>query len=188
MEGYVLAECDAPIVLAMDEADRLLQTPFQSDFFALLRSWFNRAADHVVWRKFSIVMAISTEPYLLIADPNRSPVKEGDFPHLMELLNGHPYLTRQALYAMAIEQLTWAELVRIADTDHGPFGGHLRHHYRLLCSKPGLKKALKQAICHDHCTDKMAFFRLQQAGLVKGNSDVCRCRCDLYRLYFEDKL
>jgi len=27
-----------------------------------------------------------------------------------------------------------------------------------------------------------------QAGLVKASGDVIKCRCDLYRMYFEDKL
>ena len=34
----------------------------------------------------------------------------------------------------------------------------------------------------------MAFFRLLRAGLVKGSGDVCAFRCELYRMYFEDKL
>ena len=33
MEDYVLPEIDAPIVLALDEVDRLLQLPFHTDFF-----------------------------------------------------------------------------------------------------------------------------------------------------------
>jgi len=29
---------------------------------------------------------------------------------------------------------------------------------------------------------------LLQAGLVKGSGDAYSCRCDLYRVYFKDKL
>ena len=215
LEDYVLPRSEAPIVLAIDEADRLLSTPFHSDFFALLRSWHNSAAYEDQWAKLNIVMVVSTEPYLLITDMNQSPfnvglklyledfdeaqvqdlnrrhgspVQEGDFAQFMELLSGHPYLTRKALYTMVTERLAWTELVRVAPTDHGPFGDHLRHTHWMLRGEPDLQAALQQVIRHDQCADEKAFFRLLRAGLVKGSGGVCKCRCDLYRLYFQDKL
>ena len=215
MENYVLHECDGLIVLALDEADRLLQTAFYKDFFALLRSWHNFRASDERWNRLNIIMAISTEPYLLIRDETQSPfnvglglyledfdtvqvcdlnqqhhspVKERDFPELMELLSGHPYLTRKALYTLVIERWTWADLMRVAATDQGPFGDHLRHHHWLLRDKSDLREELRQIIRHGRCTDEKAFFRLLRAGLVKGSGKVCKCRCDLYRMYFEDKL
>jgi hypothetical protein len=215
MEDYILSKSDAPIILALDEADRLLQTAFYKDFFALIRSWHNSRALDNRWDRLNIVMVISTEPYLLIPDVTQSPfnvglsvyledfneaqvcdlnqrhgslIKGGDFSKLMELLSGHPYLTRKALYTLVTEQLSWADLMRNAATDQGPFGDHLRHHYWLLRDEPDLRKALKQVIYHNHCTDEMALFRLLRAGLVKGSGDVCTCRCDLYRVYFKEKL
>lgn len=215
LEDYILPEMDVPIVLAMDEVDRLLQTSFHSDFFGLVRSWHNSRALDDRWNRLNIVMVISTEPYLLIADVSQSPfnvglklyledfneaqvrdlnrrhgspVSENDFPRLMELLNGHPYLTRKVLYTLVTERMIWAELARVAASDQGPFGDHLRHHHWLLHDQPDLKEALKQVIRDKRCINEMAFFRLLRAGLVKGSGDVCRCRCDLYRVYFEDKL
>jgi len=215
MADYVLPKSDGLIVLAMDEVDSLLKTDFYKDFFALLRSWHNRRAFDERWDMLNIVMAISTEPYLLIADVTQSPfnvglglylvdfdaaqvrdlnqrhgspVKEQDFPQLMELLSGHPYLTRKALYVLVAECKTWAKLMQVAPTDEGPFGDHLRRLYWLLHDEPGLKEELRQIARHGRCADKMAFFRLLRAGLVKGSGDVCKCRCDLYRMYFEDKL
>ena len=215
MEDYVLPESDGSIVLAMDEVDRLLQTTLHNDFFALLRSWHNNRALDERWNQLNIVMVISTEPYLLIADVNQSPfnvglrlylkdfgeaqvrdlnrrhgspVTERDFPQLMEWLGGHPYLTRKALYALVTERLTWAELVRLAPTDHGPFGDHLRRYHWLLRDEPHLSEALKDVMRHERCADEMAFFRLLRAGLVKGSGDRCACRCDLYRVYFEERL
>jgi hypothetical protein len=215
MGDYVLPRCDGQIVLAMDEVDRLLQTPLHNDFFALLRSWHNSRALDEQWNKLNIVMVISTEPYLLIADVNQSPfnvglrlyltdfdevqvrdlnrrhgspVKAGDFPRLKELLSGHPYLTRKALYTLVTERWTWADLTRVAASDDGPFGDHLRHYQWLLRDEPELREALKQIIRYGRCTDEMTFFRLLRAGLVKGSGDCCMCRCDLYRMYFEEKL
>jgi hypothetical protein len=215
MEDYVLPGSDNPIVLALDEADRLLQTVFYKDFFALLRSWHNNRAFDERWNRLNIVMVISTEPYLLIRDETLSPFNVGlklyledfndvqvrdlnrrhgspvgkcDFPQLIDLLGGHPYLTRKALYTLVTEHMTWAELMQVAPTDHGPFSDHLRYHHWLLHDKPDLREALKQVIHYNRCSDDMRFYRLLRAGLVKGSGNVCKCRCDLYRMYFEDKL
>lgn len=215
MEDYVLPQSSTPIVLALDEVDRLLQTPFYSDFFALLRSWHNSRALDEQWDRLNLVMVISTEPYLLIADVNQSPfnvglkiyledfdeaqvrdlnqrhgspVTEAGLPELRNLLGGHPYLIRKALYTMVTERLPWSRLTQAATLDHGPFGDHLRRQQWLLRDEPALREALKQIVEQGHCADEMALFRLLQAGLVKGSGDTYRCRCDLYRIYFKDKL
>ena len=199
----------------MDEVDRLLGTAFHSDFFALVRSWYNSAAYDEQWARLNMVMAISTEPFLLVTDLNQSPfnvglslyladfsleqvqdlsrrhgspVAEGDLTELMGLLAGHPYLTRKALYTLATGELAWPDLVRVAPTDQGPFGDHLRRYCWILRNQPDLREALRQVIRQNRCEDDMAFYRLLRAGFVKGSGDVCRCRCDLYRIYFKDKL
>ncbi len=215
MERHILATLDQPIVLAMDEADHLLQTDYYKDFFGLLRSWHNRRTFRQVWEKFNIVLVISTEPYLLIDDIHQSPFNVGsdlslidfdesqvydlnrrhgspvaaeELPQFMGLLNGHPFLVRLALYTLVTERITWSQLVHAAPTDHGPFGRHLRHQYWVIYDKPELIEALKEIIRTNHCSDEMALLRLLRAGLVKRRGNVYTCRCDLYQLYFEYKL
>ncbi|MCP4707583.1 MAG: toll-Interleukin receptor [Planctomycetes bacterium] len=212
IEDEILSKFNPPVILAMDEADRLVPSPFHKDFFGLVRSWHESRPSREQWGKLNIVLAISTEPYLLIDDVyqspfnvgktlelgdfdpaqvrdlNRrhgSPVAEADFGRLMAWLNGHPYLTRQALYTLVTERLAWTDLTHIAATDQGPFGDHLRRLRWLLRDEPGLRKALKEVISHNRCSDKIALFRLLRAGLVKGRGEVYECRCDLYRIYFE---
>jgi hypothetical protein len=143
MEDLILPG-DKPLLLAIDEADRLLETGYHTDVFGLIRAWHNSAAYDPLWENLNIAMAISTEPYLLIADPNqspfnvglkleledftpeqvadlnqrhRSPVATQDLPALMSLLQGHPYLTRKALYFLVKESQTWAQLEQVAATD-----------------------------------------------------------------------
>ena len=106
----------------------------------------------------------------------------------MELLEGHPYLTRKALYTIIAEQKPWSELVRVAATDDGPFGDHLRRYRWMLRDQPDLRDALRQVVRQQRCADDKAFYRLLRAGLVKGSGNVCKCRCDLYRVYFKDRL
>ncbi|MEM7034405.1 MAG: AAA-like domain-containing protein, partial [Chloroflexota bacterium] len=82
MENHVLQSFEMPLVLVIDEADRLLRTDYYQDFFGLLRSWHNRRTlpnPHVqtTWGKLNIVLVISTEPYLLIDDVNQSPFNVG---------------------------------------------------------------------------------------------------------------
>jgi hypothetical protein len=215
LEDYVLPENDSTILLAIDEADNLLQTGFHSDFFGMLRSWRNSSAYDEQWEKLNLVLVISTEPYLLISDLHQSPFNIGltlyledfneaqvhdlnwrhgspvvdkDFPDMMSLLNGHPYLTRKALYVMVTEKLSWTELRRVATEDDRLFGDHLRRHQWLLRDEPGLKAALRQIVHGQGCPDESFLFRLMRAGLVQKVGHTCLCRCDLYRIYFEDKL
>ncbi len=216
MEDYILPASPGPVLLALDEVDRLLHdTAFHTDFFALIRAWHNSAAYDERWDRLNLVMVISTEPYLLIADLNQSPfnvgitlelkdfdetqvrdlnqrhgwpVKEKDLPQLKELLSGHPYLTRKALYTLVVQDCTWDELLRAAPTDQGPFSDHLRRYHWILRDEPELRAALKQIVRQNNCPDDMALFRLLQAGLVKGSGEVCQCRCDLYTRYFKGKL
>ncbi len=215
MEDYVLPEAGAPIVLAMDEVDRLLHTPFSTDFFALIRSWHNNRAMDEIWDNLNLIMVISTEPYHLIADVNQSPFNVGlklhlddldeadvqdlnqrhnspvgadDFAGFMQLLGGQPYLCRRALYTMVTQRLTFAELERTATSDSGPFGDHLRRHLAELREDPASVAALAEVIRQNRCSNDDARFRLLRAGLVKVTGDRVVPRCDLYRRYFEGKL
>lgn len=220
MEDYILRASASPIVLALDEVDLLVQSEeaIHTDFFSLLRSWHNhRAYDFEgLWDKLYIIMAISTEPYLLIKDVHQSPfnvglkiyledfdptqvyelnwkhgapIRSSEFGDFMRLLNGHPYLTRKALYTMVTEQLDWSELYRVADDDDGPFSDHLlRSYWLLLNDQQGLAEALRAVIRHNYYDDEIAILRLLKAGLIKGSGNHYSCRCDLYRRYFEDKL
>jgi hypothetical protein len=128
VEDKVLHAVGAPVVLAMDEVDRLLGRPYQSEFFSMLRHWHNeRAQISSPWENVDLAMVIATEPYLLIAEADRSPfnvtppieLKGFQRPHLgqinsayghplndreldqlHELLSGQPYLTRLAFYRL----------------------------------------------------------------------------------------
>ena len=119
----------------------------------------------------------------------RSPLGEREIPAAMALLNGHPYLTRKALYTLLTENMAWRDLCDMATSPKSPFGDHLRRYLWLLRDQPQLRGALKQIIAHGTCADEVAYYRLLQAGLIKGaDSRSCSCRCDLYADYLKDKL
>jgi hypothetical protein len=74
VEDKILRAIGAPITIAMDEVDRLLGRPYQSEFFSMLRHWHNeRAQISSPWEGVDLAMVIATEPYLLIPEADRSP-------------------------------------------------------------------------------------------------------------------
>ena len=134
LEAYVLPEADAPIVLALDEADRLLQTGYYQGFFAMIRSWHNSRADDDLWNRLNIVLVISTEPYLLIPDLSQSPFNVGlnlylkDFtPEQVRRLNRlHGYPVKSDQDFAQVESLNRVNRFPLK-CDNGRKGRHNQH-------------------------------------------------------------
>jgi hypothetical protein len=217
MSGHILKGLDAPLVLGLDEVETLFETPFGTDFFGMLRSWHNNRAlpTTPVWKKLSIVLVTSTEPFLFITNLTQSPfnvgqtVELGDFTaeqvselnrrhgsplgpqqeqELFALLGGHPYLIRKALYLVASGSMRVADLFTQAAEDRGPFGDHLRHLLFRLGSQPQLKAGLREVLQRNTCADEGVFIRLRSAGLVRQDGTAMLPRCELYRRYFRERL
>ena len=158
------------LVIALDEVDRILGRPYQADFFSMLRSWNEGRTDdgQPAWARLELALVISTEPYLLIDDAQRSPfnvripivldpfdadecrelnrrygrVLGDDQAERLrcELLGGHPFLTRLAYYRLTRTDATGLDaLMRDAARPDGPFGDHLR----------ALLAKLRQSTRHD---------------------------------------
>ncbi|OYE00853.1 AAA-like domain-containing protein [Nostoc sp. 'Peltigera membranacea cyanobiont' 232] len=212
---YLLKEFGNPLVLAMDEVERVFDTDFRSDFFGMLRSWHNSRATAAIWKQLDLALVTSTEPYQLIDNLNQSPFNVGqvidleDFTaaqvadlnrrhhsplnpnqeqQLIALLGGHPYLIRLALYSVASGRLSATELFAKATTDNGPFGNHLRNHLFRLHNKQELVQAMFQIIRQNICEDERIFFRLRGAGLVRREGRMVLPRCQLYAEYFREHL
>ena len=215
MEDYVLPNSNRQVILAIDEADRLLNASYQNDFFALMRSWHNNRAMDPEWNKLNLVMVIATEPYLLISNPNQSPfnvgvkinledfnriqvrdlnhrhgepIKEKDQESFFELFSGHPYLTRKALYTLLSEHWTWEDLNKHAASDRGPFADHLRRQLWFIREDNTLQEALRQILRNHKYNEDKVIWRLLRAGLIKGLGDLYYCRCGLYEKYFKERL
>ena len=212
---HVLKALGNPLVLAMDEVESIFDCEFRTDFFAMLRSWHNQRATNLTWKKLSLALVTSTEPYQLIADLNQSPFNVGqvleltDFSEdqvthlnqlhgnpmsvaeqgqLMALLNGHPYLVRRALYLVASGRTTVNDLLATAANERGPFGDHLRYHLFRMYDKAELVQGLLRVIHKQSCPDERVFFRLRGAGLVRRQEKTVVPRCQLYATYFQEHL
>ncbi len=215
LQDYLLAELNSPIVLAMDEVESMFGTPFRTDFFGMLRGWHNSRAMEPIWKQLDLALVTSTEPYQLIEDLNQSPFNVGqvidladfsleqvaDLNHrhgtpfstkqlnkLMDLLHGHPYLVRRALYLVASDLMSVDELFRRRLDERGPFGDHLRYHLSRVYDHTTLVKGLLQVFNSQTCPDERVFFRLRGAGLIRREEQKVVPRCRLYEMYFQEHL
>ncbi|MEM9217383.1 MAG: AAA-like domain-containing protein [Cyanobacteria bacterium P01_F01_bin.150] len=169
-ENYLLKDDRSPIVLAIDNFDRVFAYPdIETDFCGLLRGWHERSKSHSEWEQLRLVIVHSQEP-LAQRDINQSPFNvgmpvelqeftpdqvadlvgrhglgwsEAETQQLIELVGGHPYLVRTALAKVASGDLTLGELLETAPTEAGIFSGHLLGHLRTLEDYPELGAAMR---------------------------------------------
>lgn len=80
-ENYLLAEITSPLVIGLDEVDRVFaHTEIANDFFGLLRAWYEKAkygdSGSDMWAKLRLVVVHSTEVYIPM-NINQSPFNVG---------------------------------------------------------------------------------------------------------------
>ena len=76
-EQYLLAKSVQPMVLALDDVDRLFDYPeLADDFFCLLRTWHEQAKNSSIWQQLRLIVAHSREVYIPL-NANKSPFNVG---------------------------------------------------------------------------------------------------------------
>jgi len=177
-EDYILPNIDNPIVLVLNEVNRLFEHPeIAKDFLSLLRSWHEEAKHNDIFQKLRLVISHSTEIYITL-NINQSPFNVGiaiqlpeftteQIQHLAQLhgldwtvettkvqslqkmLGGHPYLVRLALYNLVkYPQLNLDQLLQEAPTITGVFSDYLRNLLANIQNNQALITALKKVIAH----------------------------------------
>lgn len=218
LEKDILNRIDQPVLLALDEADRLFSYPdVSSDFFLLLRSWHEKSKvpNKKVWEKFRLALSYSTEAKLAIQDLNASPFNVGEeaklyrfteaqvadladrhglswntdqLRQIMELLSGQPYLVRRSMYLLAKGEYTFDALLEQAAQQNGPFSDHLRHHLVNVKQFADCIEAMQDIVHRGKCKDPLIATRLEATGLVTGTHPNITTACKLYADYFKGKL
>ena len=220
-EDCLLSEVETPLVLGLDEVDRIFQYPkIADDFFGLLRAWYEEAGygdgDSGLWEKLRLVVVHSTEVYIPL-DVNQSPFNVGlpielsefnpeqvdwlaqrhklnwgatEVAQLRAIVGGHPYLVRLALYYLAQQQLTLAQLTETAPTEAGIYGDHLRRHLWNLKQHSEMASAFTRVVHSDSPVevDSVLAFKLHSLGLVNLQGNEVSPRFELYRQYFSERL
>ncbi len=217
-EQYLLPSEDSPLVLCLDEVERIF--PYHQvaeGFLGLLRAWHEDAKINETWKQLRLMVVHATEVYIPL-NINQSPFNVGvpvelpefkpqqirdlarcyglEWNHeqvnqLMQMVGGHPRLVQQALSQLRIyRNLTLDQLLVDAPTEAGIYSHHLRENLLSLQKHPDLLEALKQVVFATKPVrlDPTIAYKLQSMGLVQMQGNDCTPRCDLYGQYFRDRL
>ncbi|MBD2388023.1 AAA-like domain-containing protein [Cylindrospermum sp. FACHB-282] len=216
-EKYLLKENEPPLVIALDNFDRVFKyADIETDFCGLLRGWYERSRSHPLWGKLRLVIVYSQEPYLQ-KDINQSPFNVGfpivlsefttaqvkelaarhglawtdqDIEQLMGLIGGHPYLVRSALYRIASGDVSLEKFLLTAPTEAGIYSSYLLGHLKALEDYPEVGAAMQKVVTSDRPVRLRSeeAFKLDSMGLVVRVENDVIPRCRLYRQYFGDRL
>ncbi|AFZ07219.1 adenylate/guanylate cyclase [Oscillatoria nigro-viridis PCC 7112] len=216
-QRYLLSNSDRPVVLGLDEVDRIFpHSEIATDFFGLLRAWHERGKNEEIWKKLRLVISHSQEVYIPL-NINQSPFNVGlpvELPELnqkqvtdlvnrhrlnlsnqeicdlMEMVGGHPYLVRVALYQIARGRITLDSLLKVAPTEEGPYYDHLRRHLVNLETDAELAATIRQVINSEQPVEihTREAFKLRSMGLIKFQGNAVMPLCGLYCQYFRHRL
>ncbi len=212
-QAYLLDHINSPLVLALNELNKIFEYPeLAQEFLPLLRSWHESAQYERAWQKLRLVMIYSTEIYIPL-DINQSPYNMGlplqlpeftsvqvedlalrhgldwrgnQTEQLMAMVGGHPSLVRIALYHLCCTDVTLSQLLLAASTESGIYGSHLRRQLTTLQKNPELLNAFEAALGCDRSIylEPILAYKLESIGLVKLNPDGVTVSRQLYRNYF----
>ena len=216
-QSYLLKELKQPVILGLDEVDRIFQySEIADEFFTMLRSWHEKGKNNETWQKLRLVISHSQEVYISL-DVNKSPFNVGlpidlnkfslaqvqdlvkrhglqwsdtEINKLMGMIDGHPYLVRTALYHIATNDLTLKQFLAIAPTEEGLYEDHLYRHLLILEENKQLKSAMLKLVNSDDAVtlEPIYAFKLKSMGLAESKGNKVIPLCNLYRLYFGDRL
>ena len=212
-EEHLLSQLEHPLVLAIDDVDRIFSYPqIAEDFLGMLRVWHEEARTNRLWKKLRLVIAHSTEVYIQL-NINRSPFNVGvpiELPEfsqkqvqdlarrrgldwdgsqvtqLMEMVGGHPHLIQLAIYSLTRQDVTFEQLLQTAPTESGIYSDHLRGHLWNLQQHPELAAAMKKVVNATSPVqlEPMLAFKLQSLGLVQLYGNNVNVHCQFYSQYF----
>lgn len=216
LEQQVLDRIDVPIVLAIDNLDRIFPYDVSAiDFLGLLRSWHED--ESAPWKKLRMVLAHSTDLYPAL-NVEHSPFNVGkavrlseftdeqvrelltyyqvdwapaEIAQLMSLVGGYPELIAIAVsYRKFNPALSMQNLITIAPTANGPYRSYLQSLSEKLNQQASLQAVMKALLKTEvpiAISGKAAFY-LDSLGLVHLEGEQAVIRNTLYRRYFEQCL
>ena len=219
----ILEHIDREVVLIIDDVEILFgyshfhNNNIDKDFLSILRRWYEEANLIDVWKNLRLVIAYSTEDFGRL-NINHSPFNVGiviqldDFTNnqvqelidryglerslaqpLMQIVGGHPYLIRLALYHLSQSHMDIKQLLATAPTNRGIYRQHLRNLLASLLENSELANLFKEII---NTSDSKKFLRktiqvdqLEGMGLIKrGENGIVKPRYQLYYLYFKGRI
>lgn len=175
-ESYILEHTNFPLVLTINEVNRIFEHPQTAvDFLPLLRSFHEQSRRSASWQKLRLVLVYSTDIYVPLKI-NQSPFNVGlslklplfnkaqvsnlaerydlnwqgegevEVEQLMSLIGGHPYLVNIALYYLSQEIISLEKLSLEAPTPTGIYSQHLQGYLVVLQKDAQLKSAMYRVV------------------------------------------
>jgi AAA domain-containing protein len=186
-----LDAADVPLLLAVDDADAVVDWPYRDDLFGMLRAWLEKPDDP--WPRLRLILCISTTPDQLTRSSRISPFNlsppielddftaeqaaslaahyglawDGDqLARLLGFVGGHPYLLRLVMHEVAAGVASLADLLA-ARGAQSPFADHLARYRQLFKEQPELPATL-DAVARDGGAglDDARLESLRRMGLV----------------------
>ena len=212
-EEYILAETSSNIILTLDNIDKLFShAEVIEDFFGMLRSWHEKGKVYHCWAKLKLILAHSTEVYVPL-DINQSPFNTGvpilleeftleqveflaslyqlnwerpQISQLMNLIGGHPYLTRLAMYQIKTAGITIEQFIHEALSETGIYSNLLRRLLNIIKQSPELISAFTKVVESDVPIElnPLHTYHLHSIGLVRQQDNLVFPQCKLYQIYF----
>ncbi|MEH2295885.1 AAA-like domain-containing protein [Nostoc sp.] len=214
-QGYILQEISTPIILALDEVNKLFEYPqLTCDFLGLLRSWYEETRDISNWQNLRMLIVRSTDIYISL-DINKSPFNVGlaielpsftrlqvedlaqrhglqlpamQLEQIMALTGGFPYLVRLAFYHSVQHQIPVDDILQDATNDTGIFSEHLHNQLHSLLQSPDLVNGFQQVINSTApiTLEQEVAFKLKSLGLIYLQGKSATVSCGLCKEYFSD--
>jgi len=213
----LLSLLDKPLVLSIDEADKLFKyKEVSDDFFSLIRAWHEKSKVNRNWENLKLVLAHSTEPLLGLTTLDQSPfdnvglgvelsafnkqetknlalghgieLSDLELEELFMFIGGHPMLTRNVLYTMFKENKGLEEIIKSAYSHKNIFYDHLRRYLWIIEKNQKLELFLKEILTGKVPYDDISSYILEATGLVIKRNNKISFACELYRVFFKEHL
>ncbi|BAY30128.1 hypothetical protein NIES2107_19720 [Nostoc carneum NIES-2107] len=214
-QKYLLQEISTPVILALDEVNKLFEYPqLTRDFLGLLRSWYEENRDISIWQKLRLLIVTSSDIYinldinnflfnvgLTIELPRFTTLQIEDLAQrhklylstlelekIMALTGGFPYLVRLLFYHSVQYQITLEDLLQNATSDTGIFSNHLHEQLNYLMQNSKLINSFEEVIESSLpiTLEQENALRLNNLGLIYLDKKFAKVSCILYKNYFSD--
>ncbi|PSN14777.1 serine/threonine protein kinase [filamentous cyanobacterium CCT1] len=215
-EEYLLPQVNDPVVLALDDVDRVF--PWQDladDFFGLLRAWHEDAKTRAVWQQVRLIVAYSTELYVP-QNINKSPFNVGlpielepfngeqitsvlgqwrltlsdpEVSTLTRFVGGRPNLLSLACQALSQNGGELDATLQAALAANSPFYPDLRRLQATLNERPQLAETLAAVVAGESCESLEAqnLFALDSLGVLVVAGQSAQLSCELYAQWLANR-
>lgn len=206
----LLKSGSTPMIWILDEVDLLFGYDYREEIFNLFRSWHTQRAikTNSIWHQLTLVLLVSTEPFLFITDLKKSLFNVGtkievsdltleqtqglsqkfglqlpskEIQRVFDLLNGHPYLTNRLFFELA-KGIKLTEALELLGAQNDPFESHLLQVLGALKKNEPLCQAVQGMLSGQPCP-RECFYQLRSGGVIIGQEQSAAFRCRIYEDY-----